>query len=122
MAHTVDINAVIRRAYVLQHSTPEHMRVAPASIKPLPPGPLYPVFTDYPSGSVDQQRLERQRIAAAEEDIARRRRVVSELEARRREVAFHTDLHSVERQQLQVPCFGTLMWCPDVGACCVGVD
>jgi hypothetical protein len=44
----------------------------------MPAGEGYPVFSEYPTGSVEAQQLERMRIKEAEEALIRRRQVTQD--------------------------------------------
>jgi negative regulator of sigma E activity len=69
---------VVKQAYKLQQSTPQYAQLGLATLKPLPAaadGATYPVFNEYPVGSVELQQLERRRIQEAEDALLRRRRV-----------------------------------------------
>jgi negative regulator of sigma E activity len=69
---------VVKQAYKLQQSTPQYAQLGVATFKPLPAaadGATYPVFNEYPVGSVELQQLERRRIQEAEDALLRRRRV-----------------------------------------------
>jgi negative regulator of sigma E activity len=71
---------IVKQAYKLQQSTPQYAQLGLASFKPLPAaadGATYPVFSEYPVGSVELQQLERRRIQEAEDALLRRRRVSS---------------------------------------------
>jgi hypothetical protein len=87
---------VLDRAYQLQRATPTYMHLAPKPVSYLPAAPsssvasstaaggsaagglpVYPLFTDYPAGCVEQQRLEREKVQAAEAALIRRRQVGS---------------------------------------------
>lgn len=68
---------VIKLSQQLHEQTPEYARLGASSLSPLPAGDSYPIFSDYPTGSVEHQRLERQRIQEAEEALIRRRQVGS---------------------------------------------
>ena len=66
---------VVKLAHQLQEATPAYAQLGPSNFSPLASGGSYPVFSDYPTGSVEQQQLERQRIQEAEEALIRRRQV-----------------------------------------------
>jgi hypothetical protein len=59
---------------MLHEATPDYSRVGLSSFKPLAAG-SYPLFNDYPLGSVELQQLERRRIQEAEDALIRRRQV-----------------------------------------------
>lgn len=69
---------VVKQAYKLQQSTPQYAQLGLATFSPLPAaadGAAYPVFNEYPVGSVELQQMERRRIQEAEDALLRRRRV-----------------------------------------------
>lgn len=71
---------VVKQAYKLQEGTPDYAQLGLSSFTPLPkagsePGLGYPVFTEYPAGSVEVQAMERRRIQEAEDALIRRRQV-----------------------------------------------
>ncbi|KAJ9531736.1 hypothetical protein QJQ45_021880, partial [Haematococcus lacustris] len=96
----IDCSRLLQKAYRLRQHTPEALRPAGNSWSPLPPTGNYPEFTSYPAAAVQLYVQERQRIAEAEDDLARRRRVVSELAVRSKAVALHANSMALERQQL----------------------
>lgn len=66
-------------AYKLEEATPSYASLGLRSFSPLPPaadGAGYPLFNEYPAGSVELQAMERQRIQEAEEALIRRRQVL----------------------------------------------
>jgi hypothetical protein len=67
---------VIKHAYQLHAATPAFARLGRRALVPLPAASsTYPVFSEYPAGSVDSHARERQRIHEAEEGLVRRRQV-----------------------------------------------
>jgi hypothetical protein len=66
---------MIKLAHQLHERTPDYARLGFSSLSVLPAGDTYPVFSEYPTGSVELQQLERQRIQEAEEALIRRRQV-----------------------------------------------
>lgn len=70
---------IVKQAYKLQEATPDYALLGLTSLRPLPSagagGAGYPVFNEYPVGSVEQQALERRRIQEAEDALIRRRQV-----------------------------------------------
>jgi hypothetical protein len=69
---------VVKLAHGLLERTPEYARVGCTSLRPMPAGEGYPVFSEYPTGSVEAQQLERMRIKEAEEALIRRRQVTQD--------------------------------------------
>ncbi|KAJ9531161.1 hypothetical protein QJQ45_000832 [Haematococcus lacustris] len=96
----IDCSRLLQKAYRLRQHMPEALRPAGNSWSPLPPTGNYPEFTSYPAAAVQLYVQERQRIAEAEDSLARRRRVVSELAVRSKAVALHANSMALERQQL----------------------
>ncbi|KXZ54196.1 hypothetical protein GPECTOR_5g290 [Gonium pectorale] len=96
----VELGTVMQAAYQLRSRTPEELRPVPSDWRPLPAGPTYTEFTDFPKGAVELFAADRARIRDAEEALLRRRAVVSELELRTRAVALQAASLSTERQQL----------------------
>ncbi|KAG2434986.1 hypothetical protein HYH02_011985 [Chlamydomonas schloesseri] len=96
----LDVGKVLRTAYLLRERTPAELRPVPAEWQPLPPGPTYTDFKDFPEAAVEVFSADRKRIRDAEDAIMRRRAVVSELELRTRAVALQAASLSTERQQL----------------------
>ena len=66
----------------------------------LPPGDSYPAFQAYPRQAVDLHLRDRDRIAAEEEALQRRRRVVAELEERSRRAEVEGARWAEERKRL----------------------
>eukprot|EP00775_Hariotina_reticulata_P010320 gene10320-10477_t len=95
----VDIQKVAKHSYMLDQATPDYARVGLSSFKPLSVG-SYPLFNEYPVGSVELQQLERRRIQEAEDALIRRRQVVAELERRSKQVAHDSAALTAQRQQL----------------------
>ncbi|CAG9462793.1 unnamed protein product [Pedinophyceae sp. YPF-701] len=82
--NALDVNKLIQLAYRMRDTTPDAIKLEDGAFLALPPGDTYPPFTGYPKSAVDLHLAERERIRAEEEAIARRRRVVHELEERTR--------------------------------------
>ncbi|EFJ44153.1 hypothetical protein VOLCADRAFT_95633 [Volvox carteri f. nagariensis] len=97
---TIDMGEILKVAYLLRDRTPEQLRPVPNEWQPLPQGPTYVEFKDFPAGAVELFAADRARIKEAEDAIMRRRAVVSELELRTRAVALQAASLSSERQQL----------------------
>lgn len=66
---------LVRHAYALVQATPPYAALGGAALAPLPHGPLYPAFTEFPAGSVEAAQLERAGIQEAEDALIRRRQV-----------------------------------------------
>lgn len=73
------LEQVVKQAYQLHANTPPYSLLGLAAFTPLPGGDAaggaYPVFIEYPVGSVELQQLQRRKIQEAEEALIRRRRV-----------------------------------------------
>lgn len=83
------LHQVVKLAQQLHERTPDYAKLGASSLTPLPPPAAagvsgvsssgvsgsYPVFKEYPTGSVETQAQERQRIQEAEEALIRRRQV-----------------------------------------------
>ncbi|KAL3152259.1 hypothetical protein ABBQ32_001336 [Trebouxia sp. C0010 RCD-2024] len=99
----LDLNKMIKRAYQLRDATPEDVGPPPAALQPLACGEHhYPLFKHFPPSAVQLQVGERERIAEAEEALARRRRVVVKLEAQANSQAQQQRAFARERQQVSL--------------------
>ncbi|GIL59135.1 hypothetical protein Vafri_14052 [Volvox africanus] len=96
----VDMGEILKVAYLLRNRTPEALRPTSSEWQPLPQGPTYTEFKEFPAGAVELFAADRKRIKESEDAIMRRRAVVSELEMRTRAVAMQAASLSTERQQL----------------------
>ncbi|GAX76786.1 hypothetical protein CEUSTIGMA_g4232.t1 [Chlamydomonas eustigma] len=98
---TVDVDRLLRETHILLAATPKELYPAQGkSAEPLPQGLVYQEHSNYPAGAVQLFTQERERILEAEEALARRRKVVSELEVRSRAVALQAASMEQERVQL----------------------
>jgi len=123
--NALDVNVLIRSAYRLMDTTPEHLRLPEDKLRPLLTdttsttkkksgggggggggaesqfsSPHYAPFTEFPRVALDLHIAERKQIKEEEEDIARRRRIVHELEERTRAMQAQEAHWAVERQRL----------------------
>ncbi|GIL69947.1 hypothetical protein Vretifemale_791, partial [Volvox reticuliferus] len=80
----IDMGEILKVAYLLRNRTPEALRPSSSEWQPLPQGPTYTEFKEFPAGAVELFAADRARIKEAEDAIMRRRAVVSELEMRTR--------------------------------------
>ncbi|GLI62440.1 hypothetical protein VaNZ11_005061, partial [Volvox africanus] len=96
----VDMGEILKVAHLLRNRTPEALRPTSSEWQPLPQGPTYTEFKEFPAGAVELFAADRKRIKESEDAIMRRRAVVSELEMRTRAVAMQAASLSTERQQL----------------------
>eukprot|EP00958_Prasinococcus_capsulatus_P010362 scaffold1009_cov375-Prasinococcus_capsulatus_cf.AAC.5 len=95
------VNDVIRRAYELRASTPTEL------LTPLQPfqslgksGPSYPSFENFPQMVLAVQKQQRERIAAQEDAIHRRRLVVATLSRRTKQLEAKESMWQQEQERM----------------------
>ncbi|KAL0019139.1 hypothetical protein WJX79_008487 [Trebouxia sp. C0005] len=99
----LDLNKMIRHAYQLRDVTPEDVGPPAQALHPLAcEDHHYPLFKHFPPSAVKLQIGERERIQAAEDALARRRKVVAKLEAQANCQAQQQRAFARERQQLSL--------------------
>eukprot|EP00798_Chlamydomonas_sp_ICE-L_P022282 gene22282-29358_t len=96
----VNMKGLLQDSHKLRKATPEELKPASTTFDPLPEAVAYSDFKDYPEAQLELFMQDRKRIEDAEEALARRRKVVSELEVRSKAVAMQAASLNSERQQI----------------------